>query len=215
MFFCWLFFSINIFSKKNFFFLKVWTFHYTFHLVSNVDHLIMKSYHVSNLANIKRFWDIWYSSILYKTSSSNWLCLSYHLFQWTLFVSKILLQFLYYLVKEPRFMWFTEFFTFYSVMIVSDLLLNPTSWEMFISNSINLNFRETFKNLQSIKNTLQIDKLLQRSIAYQMKDCQFPVAARSGLFQERLLMNMMIRFMKYYPPSHWLNSRVSTIYTIH
>ena len=112
-------------------------------------------------------------------------------------------------------MWFTEFFTFYSVMIVSDLLLNPTSWEMFISNSINLNFRETFKNLQSIKNTLQIDKLLQRSIAYQMKDCQFPVAARSGLFQERLLMNMMIRFMKYYPPSHWLNSRVSTIYTIH
>ena len=101
-------------------------------------------------------------------------------------------------------------------MVVSDLLLNPASSKiLFIHDSINLNFSETFKSLKSIKNTLQIDKLLQRSIAYQMKDCHFPIAAGSGLFQERLLMNMMIRFVNVNHLSHGLDSSVSTIDTMH
>ena len=101
-------------------------------------------------------------------------------------------------------------------MVVSDLLLNPASWKiLFIHNSVNLNFSETFKSLKSIKNTLQIDKLLQRSIAYQMKDCHFPVAADSELFEEGLLMNMMIRFVNCYHSNHGMDSSVSTIDTMH
>ena len=152
---------------------------------------------------------------MYKTSRSLWFCHRYHLYQITLFVSKKLLPFLYYLCKIPGFLLFTEFFTFYSVMVVSNLILNPGTWKiLFIHDSINLNFSETFKSLNSIKNTLQMDKLLQRSIAYQMRDCHFPVAADSELFEKGLLMNMMIRFVNCYS-NHGLDSSVSTIDTMH
>ena len=101
-------------------------------------------------------------------------------------------------------------------MVVSDLTLNPGTWKiLFIHDSINLNFSETFKSLNSIKNTLQMDKLLQRSIAYQMRDCHFPVAAGSELFEKGLLMNMMIRFVNCYHSNHGMDSSVSTIDTMH
>lgn len=57
-------------------------------------------------------------------------------------------------------------------------------------------FSGTFKTLSCIKMSLKIDKLLQRSLAFKMKARHYPIAMQSGLFGDRLIMRMMIVYVK-------------------
>lgn len=46
-----------------------------------------------------------------------------------------------------------------------------------------------------------MDKLLQRSLAFIMKARHFPIAIESGLFGDRIIVQMMIRFIDSYQSS--------------
>ncbi|XP_057290514.1 E3 ubiquitin-protein ligase rnf213-alpha-like isoform X3 [Hydractinia symbiolongicarpus] len=64
---------------------------------------------------------------------------------------------------------------------------------------INLNdkfLNETFNMLNCIRASLKVDKLLQRSLVYKMKGRHYPIAMSSGLFGNRLIIRMMLIYVK-------------------
>ena len=73
-------------------------------------------------------------------------------------------------------------------------------------NQLLLFFSGTFINLQCFEKSLQMDQLLQTSLAFLMKPRHFPIAMGSGSFEDTLLLKMMVRYMK---ESHISTNRVS------
>ena len=54
-------------------------------------------------------------------------------------------------------------------------------------------FSKTFDNLSSLENTIKMNKLLQRGLAFLMEHQHYPIAALHEGFGVRLLVNMMKR----------------------
>ena len=54
-------------------------------------------------------------------------------------------------------------------------------------------FSKTFDNLSLLENTIKMNKLLQRGLAFLMEHRHYPIAALHECFGMRLLVNMMKR----------------------
>ena len=54
-----------------------------------------------------------------------------------------------------------------------------------------------FNNLADIKESLKMDKLLQRSVAFLMEAEHYPVVVKSGFIEDRLVIRMMIHYIRH------------------
>ncbi|XP_065678763.1 E3 ubiquitin-protein ligase rnf213-alpha isoform X3 [Hydra vulgaris] len=76
--------------------------------------------------------------------------------------------------------------------------INPSNCGLpnFINNKYLEIYKLTLNNVHKVQGSLQKDKLLQRGIAYLMELKYFTEALKTGVFSERLLINMMTHRMK-------------------